>query len=84
MIAARDGLAATRARGRTGGRPTVITPELLRAARDMLPNPQNSITSIARLLGVSPGTLCNHIPDLRQLRESGRARGLARGEMPSA
>ncbi|AQZ62950.1 invertase/recombinase like protein [[Actinomadura] parvosata subsp. kistnae] len=80
----RDGLAAARARGRTGGRPTVITPELLRAARDMLPNPDNSITSIAKLLGVSPGTLYNHIPDLRQLRESGRTRELTRSEMPSA
>ena len=27
-----------------------------------------SITSIAKLLGVSPGTLYNHIPDLRELR----------------
>ncbi|MEU6721116.1 recombinase family protein [Nonomuraea sp. NPDC046802] len=61
----RAGLAAAKARGRTGGRPTVITPDLLRAARDMLPNPDNSI---AKLLGVSPGTLYNHIPDLRQLR----------------
>ena len=34
----------------------------------MLPNPELSITSIAKLLGVSPGTLYNHIPDLRELR----------------
>lgn len=27
-----------------------------------------SITSIAKLLGVSPGTLYNHVPDLRELR----------------
>nr|WP_278248994.1 recombinase family protein [Streptosporangium minutum] len=39
VVGTRDGLAAAKARGRTGGRPTVITPELLRAARDMLPNP---------------------------------------------
>jgi DNA invertase Pin-like site-specific DNA recombinase len=65
-----EGLAAARARGRTGGRPTVITPELSRAARDMLPNPENSIESIAKLLGVSAGTLYNHIPDLRELRTS--------------
>lgn len=37
-------------------------------ARDLLPDPGRSITSIAKLLGVSPGTLCNHIPDLRELR----------------
>ncbi|WP_431684179.1 hypothetical protein [Kitasatospora sp. KL5] len=34
----------------------------------MLPNPEHSITSIAKLLGVSPGTLYNHIPDLQELR----------------
>jgi DNA invertase Pin-like site-specific DNA recombinase len=71
-----EGLAAARARGRTGGRPTVITPELLREARDMLPNPENSIESIAKLLGVSAGTLYNHIPDLRELRTSGLPRQL--------
>ncbi len=66
----REGLAAARIRGRVGGRPTVITPEILRAARDMLPNPDNSVESIAKILGVSPGTLYNHIPDLRELRTS--------------
>ncbi|MGH3197002.1 MAG: recombinase family protein [Streptosporangiaceae bacterium] len=70
----REGLAAARARGRVGGRPTVVTPEIIRAARDMLPNPDASVTAIARLLGVSPGTLYNHIPDLRELRVSGRLR----------
>jgi DNA invertase Pin-like site-specific DNA recombinase len=50
----REGLAAARARGRVGGRPTVVTPEIIRAARDMVPNPDVSITAIARLLGVSP------------------------------
>ena len=66
----REGLAAARARGRVGGRPSVATPELIRAARDMLPNLDASVTSIARLLGVSVGTLYNHIPDLRELRAS--------------
>ncbi|MFC0557413.1 recombinase family protein [Planotetraspora thailandica] len=66
----REGLAAARGRGRVGGRPTVINEDLLRAARDMLPNPEHSITSIAKLLGVSPGTLYNHIPNLRELRAS--------------
>ncbi|MDQ0239281.1 DNA invertase Pin-like site-specific DNA recombinase [Arthrobacter bambusae] len=65
-----EGLAAARARGRVGGRPTVATPNIIRAARDMLPNPEASIASIAKLLGVSPGTLYNHIPDLKELRAS--------------
>jgi hypothetical protein len=58
-------LAAARARGRIGGRPSVATEEVIRAARDLLPDPGRSITSIAKLLDVSPGTLYNHIPDLR-------------------
>ena len=66
-----EGLAAARARGRVGGRPTVVNADLIAAARDLLPNPAHSITSIAKLLGVSPGTLYNHIPDLRELRERG-------------
>jgi len=70
----REGLAAARQRGRVGGRPTVVTPGIIRAARDLLPNPENSITSIAKLLGVSPGTLYNHIPDLRELRQAGATR----------
>ncbi|MFF1278250.1 recombinase family protein [Streptomyces marokkonensis] len=40
----------------------------LAAARDLLAGPSRSITSIAMLLGVSPGALYNHIPDLRELR----------------
>jgi len=58
------------ARGRVGGRPSVMTPEIIRAARAMQPNPDTSITSIAKLLGVSPGALYNHIPDLIELRSS--------------
>jgi len=71
VIGTNEGLAAARARGRVGGRPPVATEELIRAARDMLPNPENSITTIAKLLGVSPGTLYNHIPDLQELRAGG-------------
>ncbi|MET9497467.1 recombinase family protein [Streptomyces sp. NPDC006552] len=67
----REGLAAARARGRVGGRPTVATEEVIKAARDLLPDPGRSITSIAKLLNVSPGTLYNHIPDLRDLRAAG-------------
>jgi DNA invertase Pin-like site-specific DNA recombinase len=71
-----EGLAAARARGRVGGRPTVVTPEVIRAARDLLPNPEHSITSIAKLLGVSPGTLYNHIPDLHELRPAAKTHQL--------
>jgi len=36
--ATREGLAADRARSRVGGRPTVVTPQIIRAAHDVLPN----------------------------------------------
>ncbi|MFG1709882.1 recombinase family protein [Nonomuraea sp. M3C6] len=68
VIGTNEGLAAARERGRVGGRPSVATEEVIRAARDLLPDPGRSITSIAKLLGVSPGTLYNHIPDIRELR----------------
>lgn len=76
VIGTNEGLASARARGRVGGRPTVATEEVIRAARDLLPDPGRSITSIAKLLGVSPGTLYNHIPDLRELRATGQAEQL--------
>ncbi|MES9512107.1 recombinase family protein [Streptomyces sp. NPDC000609] len=65
-----EGLAAARTCGRVGGRPNVVNDKLLRAARDMLPNPENSIETNAARLGVSVGTLYNHIPDLKELRAS--------------
>jgi len=47
------GLAAARARGRVGGRPTVWTPEKLRTARAMHVSGEHDVASIARILGVS-------------------------------
>ncbi|MEV6162229.1 hypothetical protein AB0L71_09905 [Streptomyces sp. NPDC052052] len=52
VIGTNEGLAA--ARSRVAGRPTVVTEEVVKAARNLLPDPARSITSIARLLGVSP------------------------------
>ncbi|MFC9625841.1 hypothetical protein ACFTXM_39750 [Streptomyces sp. NPDC056930] len=76
---ANEGLAATRARCRVGGRHTVVTPEPLCAARDMLPNPDNIVETIAKLLGVSVGTLYDHIPDLEKFRASPAPAQLAGG-----
>ncbi len=47
------GLAAAGARGRQGGRPTVWTPDKLRAAKSMYAAGEHDIASIARVLGVS-------------------------------
>lgn len=46
-------MAAARARGRTGGRPTVWTPEKLTAAKAMYEDGQQDVATIARLLGLS-------------------------------
>jgi DNA invertase Pin-like site-specific DNA recombinase len=47
------GLAAARARGRVGGRPTVWTPEKLAAARAVREDGEHDVATIARVLGVS-------------------------------
>lgn len=47
------GLAAARARGRQGGRPSVWTPEKLVTARAMYASGQHDVSAIARVLGVS-------------------------------
>jgi DNA invertase Pin-like site-specific DNA recombinase len=47
------GLAAARARGRHGGRPTVWTSEKLRTALSMYRDGEHDVASIARVLGVS-------------------------------
>ncbi len=47
------GLAAARARGRVGGRPTVWTQDKLRTARSMRDSGDYDVTAIAKVLGVS-------------------------------
>jgi len=51
------GLAAARARGRKGGRPTVMTPAKLDVAREMYASRQHTIAAIAAVVGVSRATL---------------------------
>ena len=57
------GLASARAQGRRGGRPTVMTPEKLAVARQMLAA-GTSKAIIARTIGVSRPTLYDHLRDL--------------------
>ncbi|MDQ1749564.1 MAG: hypothetical protein QOE71_620 [Pseudonocardiales bacterium] len=59
-----EGLAAAKARGQRLGRPPALTPEQVRHARDLLTRPDNTVASIARLLGVSRSTLYKHIPEI--------------------
>lgn len=60
----REGLDAARANGVRLGRPPAMTPEQVRHARDLLSRPENSIASIARLLGVSRSTIYKYVPEL--------------------
>ena len=54
------GLAAARARGRVGGRPTVMTPAKIRTARRMLHDGE-TLTTVAAALSVSRTTLYRHL-----------------------
>ena len=59
-----EGLAAARARGQRLGRPAAMTPEKVAYALQLLTEPDRTMTSIARLLGVSRSTLYNALPGL--------------------
>jgi hypothetical protein len=59
-----EGLAAARARGQRLGRPPAMTPEKMAYALQLLAEPDRSISSIAKLLGVSRSTLYKALPEL--------------------
>ncbi|WP_067792541.1 helix-turn-helix domain-containing protein [Actinomadura formosensis] len=41
-----------------------MTEEQIRNARDLLTRPENTVSSIARLLGVSRSTIYKYVPEL--------------------
>jgi len=55
------GLAAARARGRHGGRPSVMTPHKLQVAREMHASGQYTVAAIAKTLGVSRASIYRHL-----------------------
>jgi DNA invertase Pin-like site-specific DNA recombinase len=59
-----EGLAAARVRGVRLGRPPAMTPEQIQSARTLLTQPENSVSSIAKLLGVSRSTIYKYVPEL--------------------
>ncbi|ASR00803.1 recombinase family protein [Streptomyces sp. 11-1-2] len=60
-----EGLAEARARGERIGRPPAMSAEQIRHARAMLSDPDASISSIAKLLGISRTTLYKYVPELK-------------------
>ena len=55
------GLTAARARGRVGGRPSVMTPEKVKAAQTMHNTRDSTIAAIASVLGVSRAPIYRHL-----------------------
>jgi DNA invertase Pin-like site-specific DNA recombinase len=60
----REGLDAARARGVRLGRPPAMNAEQIQHARDLLTRPDNTVSSIARLLGVSRATIYKYVPEV--------------------
>jgi len=59
------GLEAARARGRVGGRPSVMTPEKVKVARQLYDAQELTVEEIARTLGVSRKTIYRHLAEER-------------------
>ena len=57
------GLAAARARGRHGGRPTVMPPDKVATARQMYDSRKYTVEAIAKVLGVSRASIYRHLAD---------------------
>ena len=60
------GLAAARARGRDGGRPSVLTAHKLRVAQEMYRSGEYSVATIATTLGVSRASIYRHLDMTRE------------------
>jgi DNA invertase Pin-like site-specific DNA recombinase len=55
------GLAAARARGRRGGRPSVLSAHKLQVAQEMYASGQYTVAAIAKTLGVSRASIYRHL-----------------------
>lgn len=65
------GLAAARARGRTGGRPNKMTPAKLRLARASMGQPDTNVGELCKELGITRQTLYRYVSPAGELREAG-------------
>ena len=55
------GLAAARARGRQGGRPTVMTPRKIARARELYEQRELTVAEITKTIGVSRTSVYRHL-----------------------
>lgn len=65
------GLAAARARGRTGGRPYKMTPAKIRLVMASMGRPDTNVSDLCREIGISRQTLYRHVSPTGELREAG-------------
>jgi DNA invertase Pin-like site-specific DNA recombinase len=66
------GMAAARARGRSGGRPYKMTPAKLRLAMAAMGQPETKIGTLCTELGISRQTLYRHVGPKGELRPDGQ------------
>lgn len=75
----RAGLAAARARGRSGGRKPTMTAAKVRLAQAAMGQPETRVSALCRELGISRQTLYRHVGPQGELRAAGlEALGRAR------
>ena len=67
----RAGLAAARARGRTGGAPFKMTPAKLRLAMAAMGQPETRVGALCKELGITRQTLYRHVSPQGALRPDG-------------
>jgi DNA invertase Pin-like site-specific DNA recombinase len=66
------GMAAARARGRSGGRPFKMTPAKLRLAMAAMGKPETNIGALCTELGIARQTLYRHVDPKGELRPDGQ------------
>jgi DNA invertase Pin-like site-specific DNA recombinase len=72
-----DGLAAARAQGKRLGRPPALTTGQLCEVKDLLLTPENTVSGVARQLGVSRSTIYKYLPDVMRAGAPGQPAGPA-------
>ena len=65
------GLASARARGRVGGRPTVMNPKKIDKARKLYDSQQHTVAEIAEMLHVSVATIYRHLGQTQSVSVAG-------------